>query len=46
MATKVVALLGSGPLGKVRVAAMGAVGLPALCAPVARSSALNLQGNF
>jgi len=44
MATKLVALLGSGELGNVRVAVTGAVGLPDRCAPVARSSALNLQG--
>jgi len=44
MATKLVALLGSGELGNVRVAVTGAVGLPVRCAPVARSSALNLHG--
>jgi len=44
MATKLVALLGSSELGNVRVAVTGAVGLPVRCAPVARSSALNLHG--
>ena len=35
--------MGSGPFGKERDAATGAVGLLALCFPVARSSALNLH---
>jgi hypothetical protein len=42
MATKVVALLGKGPLGNVRLAATGAVGLPLRCFPVARSRPFSL----
>lgn len=42
MATKVVALLGKSLLGKVRLPATGAVGLPSLCLPFVMSSALNL----